>query len=256
MLKRVLAFFLITLFLTGILAAVQIFSGFVPDWLNLSQFAPGLAGLALITLFKLDNFSPTLRILRAEWSRYVAAALIPVGLMLIVFLITRLVLGRFALPPFQAVPFLLALLGIAIGALGEELGWRGILQRLLESKYTVLLSSLITAVLWGAWHVQYYGLGAVYVFAFLGNTIGLSLILAWLLRCSGYNVSIAAISHAALNVMFLLLFRSIVTDARFMLINGLVWLAAAAGLVIFRRAYFLRLEKDGMQKPALNSTAG
>jgi len=54
----------------------------------------------------------------------------------------------------MAIPGLLML--IVLAGLGEELGWRGFLLRRLQSRHNALVSSIITGVFWGLWHIPLF----------------------------------------------------------------------------------------------------
>lgn len=43
-----------------------------------------------------------------------------------------------------------------IGGGLEEIGWRGLLQPELQKKYSVVISTLIVGVIWGAWHIPFF----------------------------------------------------------------------------------------------------
>jgi membrane protease YdiL (CAAX protease family) len=126
----------------------------------------------------------------------------------------------------------LMIIGMLIGAFGEEIGWRSFLQPILEKKNCVLVASILVGVIWGLWHVGHYKNGLLFMTGFLLFTISASIIIAWLLRGTDYNLIISAIFHLTINVCFLVFFHNSMTDSKFMLINGLVWLIPAIGIVV------------------------
>ena len=57
----------------------------------------------------------------------------------------------------------LLLPSIVVGALGEEVGWRGYLHQRLDPALAPLVSSALVGVLWGTWHVGLWANGPVYM---------------------------------------------------------------------------------------------
>ncbi len=98
------------------------------------------------------------------------------------------------------------LLLIAVGALGEETGWRGYALPQLQRRFSPLTSSLILAVLWFGWHLPQFFVIATYrnsspvqyVGFFLGLTCG-AVILTWLYNRSGGSILLVAAWHALYN---------------------------------------------------------
>lgn len=95
------------------------------------------------------------------------------------------------------------------GAVGEELGWRGILQPLLERRFGLLKGTLIVGVVWGYWHVpanlagyndSHHPVVATFLL-FPIFVIAFSFALAWLYRSSDGAIWPVAIAHAANNVI-------------------------------------------------------
>lgn len=86
-----------------------------------------------------------------------------------------------------------------IGALGEELGWRGYWLPLLSHKYNNLVSSLIIGVLWGFWHAGDYGEGIGFLL-FVISTIELSIMMTWLYSKSNKNWLTAVLFHGFFNL--------------------------------------------------------
>ncbi len=105
-------------------------------------------------------------------------------------------------------PFYQALLMIPVMLFGggmEETGWRWLLQPELEKKYPLSLASLITAVIWTAWHLPLFLIkgssqSQTNLVSFFILVIGMSFILAVLYRVS-QKVSLCILVHCALNAL-------------------------------------------------------
>ena len=101
-------------------------------------------------------------------------------------------------------PFWLIAVAQLVGACGEELGWRSFLQPHLQQRYSPVVSALIVGVLWGTWHVEYFGDGLLFVGAFLAMAVAISVILAELTRGVS-SLAVAGVFHWLLNLAILLL---------------------------------------------------
>jgi membrane protease YdiL (CAAX protease family) len=115
------------------------------------------------------------------------------------------------------------IVGILIGAVGEEIGWRGFLQPVLEKKHNVLIAAIIVGTIWGLWHIGHYKNGALFMLGFLLFTISASIIIAWILRETQYNIIIATVFHIAVNLGFVIFFKNSLTDYKLMIVNGIIW---------------------------------
>ncbi len=131
--------------------------------------------------------------------------------------------------------FILALVTIFIGALGEEIGWRGFLQPLLETKYHPLIASIFVGILWGGWHIHYLRNGGTYFFSFVLFTVAVSVIIAWILRGTNYSIVLSTLFHAIINFTFFILLKDVIMNHRFMIILALVW-GLAATVIAFKYA--------------------
>lgn len=93
-----------------------------------------------------------------------------------------------------------------VTAVGEEIGWRGLLVPQLARKTTFARTALISGVIWGLWHVPLiisgdYSSGAPAWFAisgFMVLIIGMSFAFAWVRLASG-SIWPAALMHAVHN---------------------------------------------------------
>jgi len=84
-------------------------------------------------------------------------------------------------------------LGSVLLAIGEEIGWRGLLVPQLHSRYAFARTALISGIIWGVWHVPLiisggYSSGAPTWYAiacFMIHITGMSFAFAWLRLASG-----------------------------------------------------------------------
>ena len=101
-----------------------------------------------------------------------------------------------------------ALITMLMGGIGEESGWRGILQPELARRWGLFKGTLLVGLIWGYWHLpvnlagyngpQHPILTALLIFPI--HTVAMSFGLAWLTRQSA-SVWPAALAHAANNVL-------------------------------------------------------
>jgi membrane protease YdiL (CAAX protease family) len=95
-----------------------------------------------------------------------------------------------------------------VGALGEEVGWRGYALPQLQRRFGPLTASLILAPLWFLWHLPqflviatYRGFGRVdYVGMLLGLTCG-AIVLTCLYNRSGGSILLVIVWHGVYNMM-------------------------------------------------------
>ena len=132
--------------------------------------------------------------------------------------------------------------GMLLGAFGEELGWRGYAQNLVERHLNRLIAFLLVGILWGLWHVGNYQNGPIYMLFFVFSTIGYSAVMAWLLQGTNYNVVLACLFHFAVNAGFYML-KGALTDLRLIVLNGIVWIGAAVIIVALNGKDFLQFRK-------------
>lgn len=101
-----------------------------------------------------------------------------------------------------------SLITMLIGGIGEEAGWRGILQPELERRFGLFKGTVLVGLIWGFWHlpanlagyndVRHPILQAALIFQV--HTISMSFVLAWLVKRGG-SLWPAALCHAANNTL-------------------------------------------------------
>jgi len=101
-----------------------------------------------------------------------------------------------------------SLIIMLVGGIGEEAGWRGILQPELERRFGLFKGTLLVGLIWGYWHlpanlagyndVRHPILQAALIFQI--HTVAMSFVLAWLVKRGG-SLWPAALCHAANNTL-------------------------------------------------------
>jgi membrane protease YdiL (CAAX protease family) len=233
---KAILFYALTFIFTILLGGLQQALG-IGSWIILPQLSPALAALILLAFSRKENRKLTITVKANQTSKYIGAVAIPLLVSAVLFLIYGHFVGPIGVPALGTFSALTLYFGILIGALGEEIGWRGYLQPLFESRVNLLSASLLVGVLWGLWHVGNYHYGVAYMSFFVLSTIGYSVIVAWLYRGTNYNVLIAFLFHFAVNFGFLILTNAI-NDLRFMIMNGTSWIIVAATFFALRRRDF------------------
>ena len=234
---KAILFFILTVIFTILLGGLQQVCPYIPDWVILPQLAPGMAAWLMLGLFRDQKVIFKLSRVPIQLWKYLAALGIPLLLGGGLLAVYQFFIQSFELPPLQGTAFLILVSWMLVGAFAEELGWRGYLQPLLGTRLNGLLTSLIVGVLWGSWHIGNYQYGVVYMVFFLLSTIAYSVFITWLIRDAGWNVIFPWFFHLVVNLGYYV-FTPVISGTRFMILNGLVWIAAAAILLLVRWPQF------------------
>ena len=237
MLIRAALFYLLTFVFTAGFAVIQQETGIVP-WLILPQLAPGIAAGLMLLIYKKDRLKLTLEAKADQWRRYAIALILPFALMAVVAVLYLLIGDAAILRKITLSSGALILIGMFLGALGEEIGWRGYLTPLVNRKWRLLWAVLLTSLLWTLWHVQLYSFGALYMASALVAFLSYSLFMAFVMRGSQHNIFIAALFHFAINLSNSLFPMETLTHTVFMFSIAVVWGIAALVLVLRSRKLF------------------
>lgn len=232
MIGKTLLFVLITITVTGLLGLIQQKIGIDFEKIVLPQLAPAIGFVVISLLFKNLRIPIGLDFNKAIALKLVVASGLPFLFMTIAYFIGKLS-GLDIKVTHDLTPlFPTMIMSVIIGAIGEELGWRSFLQPYLEKNNSVLLASMIVGLIWGLWHIGHYKNGMIFMIGFIIFTIAASIILAWILRDTKYNLIISVLFHTSINLGFFVLFKNSLTDSKVMVIYGFVWLIAAIRVVI------------------------
>ncbi len=232
MIYKILFFVLITLITTALLAVSQQKINLDFDKIVLPQLAPMIGFFIMTLLYKNLRVPIGFHFDKVIILKSLLALVVPFFLIFISFSVGKLAGLEIEKISNLSSLFSVIIVGMLIGAIGEELGWRSFLQPILERKNSVLISSIIVGLIWGMWHIGHYKNGLLFMVGFLIFTISASVILGWLLKNSEYNIVIATAFHLSINIGFFTFFKNALTNPKLMLINGVVWVIFAMGMVI------------------------
>jgi membrane protease YdiL (CAAX protease family) len=133
--------------------------------------------------------------------------------------------------------------GIITGPLSEELGWRGFALDELRARWSPLVSSLIIAPFWWAWHLPLFfmsgttqhvwGFGTPSFWLFMIGTAPLCVLLTWVYQKNDRSILAAVLLHFTYNFTLGLVPTSSVADR---LSHVILLFVTGVALVLIDRA--------------------
>ncbi|MFE2350803.1 CPBP family intramembrane glutamic endopeptidase [Kitasatospora cineracea] len=201
--------FLVVAFVAaGALGAVQPATGLPEEVLQLTQFGPAL-GVAAVAGWRPGQVR---RLLAGHGGRGAGPA--GLAVLLSAVAVTAVAVAGAALcgvpvavrdPGSLAAPFGVVAAAQLLGACGEEVGWRCLLQPLLRERFGPWASSVAVGLAWGCWHVGVFTRSPAYAAGFLAATVAMSVLLgfAWE-RVGRWRLPVAGGFHALVNLGLLL----------------------------------------------------
>jgi len=244
MFLRTSIFYVLTWFFLMLLGGIQQATGLLPPQIGLAQMGPGIAAFLMLLIFRKDGHKILFFSKDTPVKRYIYAALIPLGLGLVVLLITSWGSVSKSNPPAIYDSLWLVVFWVPLGAIGEEIGWRGYLNKMLDGRLRGLNSSLLVGVLWMPIHFSFFTEGPVYIFFFTLLIISYSVVIYALVQDTGFSVILASIFHLSINLTNLL-FLDVIYETTFMMVNGIVWAIVVAIVVLAKRNIFIASEPEG-----------
>jgi membrane protease YdiL (CAAX protease family) len=184
------------------------------------MWAPGLAALITQLIFKdpLSDLGWKIGKLRYLFLGYAIAFLYSLGIYTVVWLTG---LGEFQTLPFANLIIYLTV-GLAVAcftALGEEIGWRGLLVPELLKLSSARTAALVSGLIWALWHFpviiqsDYQSAAPLWVqlTAFSVSVLGMAVLTTWL-RIESGSIWPAVIWHGAHNLFVQQIFLSMTLD--------------------------------------------
>ncbi|MER7465418.1 CPBP family intramembrane glutamic endopeptidase [Streptomyces sp. NPDC097981] len=203
--------FLAVAFLTaGALGAAQAGTPVPAEVVQLTQFGPAF-GVAAVALLWPGRIRVLLAGTLRSGERHASRGVLLLATAPLIVALCAMSYGaltgdvRFSGPGALDNPFAVIVVAQFVGACGEEIGWRCLLQPLLRTRCGPLASSVTVGLLWGAWHVQVFTQAPLYAGAFLLATVALSVVLGSALeRVRGSRLLLAGGFHMLINLGLLL----------------------------------------------------
>lgn len=130
------------------------------------------------------------------------------GVAFVVIAVALLEGGRAALPVGwgTAGGILAVVVGLALGGLLEEIGYRGVMYRALVTRMRPVLAIVVNGVFFGLCHLQYFGAGVLAVVLFVLSAVFMDVVLVALWTGSwNQRVLAAALFHGVMNVSLALI---------------------------------------------------
>lgn len=166
-------------------------------------FGPMFGALAVVPSRRItigNWFAKRLRF-RVGLLPYLLAFGLPVAIMTVAGVLFAALGGE----PLSDAPYLLVLpvvfaYATLIGGGQEEIGWRGIAQPLAEGRYGVFIGGAVVGLFWVLWHLPLFlsstlPFDSINPIVFGFQTVGISVLLAWLYHCSGQSVLLTMMFH-------------------------------------------------------------
>ncbi len=212
-------------------------------------YSPALAAIAVVLITQgwaglRQLLQPIVR-WKASWLCYSVAVLLPfvnVGLAHFLHRAT----GAETNTPWVDGSIVAAGLGAIIaGSFGEEIGWRGFAQRLLQKRLAVFWASIVVGLLWATWHnwtiLAPHGMDGQWLADALltyARLVPTAVIYGWLFVASRGSLFIVMLAHAAHNIAVDLFATSDGSLLLTALIAGGYLVAGCAVAVATRRTLF------------------
>ena len=198
---NIVLYALLVFALSGLLVLLQsVFAAAGGYWVVFPQFAPALTVFFLFLVRRrkggLFDKKRRLGINKKVLAYSVCAALF----VFIVFGSFGCVLAAFEKPVLQwETPSLaIGFICMLVGCITEEIGWRGFLLPALNRRFSLIVSSLLVGVLWGAWHLD-FGDGVVGFLVTILFMAALSVIISWMQIKNGGSIIPAIVLHFFVN---------------------------------------------------------
>jgi membrane protease YdiL (CAAX protease family) len=210
----------------------------VPAEISLAQLAPGIAGLLMLAIFRKDGHQIAFFNRKTPWQRYVVTVLVMLGGTAVTYTLSQLLGIEGTDTTYATASLPLLLLWMPLGAIGEEVGWRGYLHKHLDGQRTGIVSSLIVGLLWATMHVHFFQNGLIFMFFFALLMVAYTIVMYALLHDTKFDVLLAGFFHLMINLSNLL-FLDRINVLAFMIIYSLVWTAVATVTLWRQKDIFL-----------------
>jgi membrane protease YdiL (CAAX protease family) len=199
----VVAFLVVSAAASPLFTRAQGVTGLDPTILVLTQFSTAFGALVVYAIWR-GRLPYTRTTRRGVLAPLCAAVGLSLAVTLVLWLLALVEPHRWQSLDTSTLPAPLALILLAqfLGAAGEEVGWRGFVQPLLETRMPTLPAAAITGLFFGLGHFYMAGAGIAVYSVFVVSTIGLSIAAAAMTtgRTWWARVLVATVLHWGVNI--------------------------------------------------------
>lgn len=226
---------MITLVITVVFAGIWQFAALPPE-IAVAQLGPGIAAVLFVFGFRDKDIN------RKEFPNDSKKPkgwhfLVLIGTVLLTGVLTFIIAwGVGEIAQFKVIDNIgIYFLWIPFGSVGEELGWRSYLQRILEKPVQPIIAYAILGLIWGLWHVQNFIYGALYITGFLLFTLSSSISIGLYSKKFSNNLWFASLFHVGINLCFVVFLAPALDNPIVMLIFGGTWVIMGVISIVFFR---------------------
>ncbi|GAA3850299.1 MULTISPECIES: CPBP family intramembrane glutamic endopeptidase [Brevibacterium] len=179
-----------------------------------------------------EETAPKARYLRAIGGTVIAS------IAFIAVLVALLEGGNPALPVGWApvLGVIAVIIGLSLGGLLEEIGYRGVMYRALATRMGPVLAIIINGVFFGLCHLQYFGAGLLAVVLFVLSTVFMDVVMVALWTGSwNQRVMVATLFHGVVNVALALIGDPMTSLRAFAVLALATGIAALVAVPLGRR---------------------
>jgi membrane protease YdiL (CAAX protease family) len=231
----VAVFVVLTFLASGALLLLQSATGIDGGVLLLPPFGPAIGAALTWLLFRRDIAAAAPK--RVVRQRFIAHLVLAIGACVVYGLVLAMVTLLQGPPLVGAhliagVPFAILVLLQLSAALGEEIGWRGLMQPMLERRWGRLAASIVVGLVWAVWHIRIFSAGPLIAILFVLTTVVFAVLLGYLASGSIWQrILTAAVIHWLVNVALLVVAGDRTGDLQASVASGIAMVVTTAAFL-------------------------
>jgi len=228
----------------------------VPRWVEItSTLSPGIVAIFMtalrgkkaglkVLLSKITNWR-----FNIKW--YLFAILIPACCVIPSLCIYHFALHEQLDLSEWYLPLILFFIFMPFSPLWEEIGWRGFLLPILETRFRPITVAIILGLIWGIWHIPMYlnhnpegSRTGVFLVYFVIGTVPLTVIFIWLFNRTG-SLLATIFFHSAINATFALFAKLPTGELRPFIYTMIIFTTIAIWILWKTKGMLRQLETKG-----------
>jgi membrane protease YdiL (CAAX protease family) len=164
-----------------------------------AQLGPAISTLTILIFFKHKENALSFKI--GNIGFFLLSIIIPVAIISLSAGVITLLGKQYIDSDIKGSLFIIFMITSLIGCFGEEIGWRGYLLPLLSKKHSMFISSLLTGLLWGAWHfTKINSYGVISYLLFIPLIAAFGIIMGWIYFRTEHSLTCMIAFHLCINV--------------------------------------------------------